>query len=239
MSAYSETISSLFAEWRTKPEIDTNGKHITRDFFIEDGIIDESAWMKVPQEKHILFVLKDANDEHPRSDWKIRDLLDHDVKYTMWRRAAEWVRGIILTELDGPDIFYEEFQEGIGTLDWLKQTAVINLKKTPGAGSANVAEIPEYAKVDAIEIQEEIALIDPDIIICGGTRDAFNIACEISDCPVLRADTLHGYSLIKVCGRPRLVIDYYHPANRYPRILNYYGIVGIYRHALANGVFKQ
>jgi len=239
MSSYSEAVSSLFTEWRRKPEIDSNGIHITRNFFIEDGVIDESAWLQLPPGKRILFVLKEVNDENHLFDWTIQGLLDHDAKYTMWRRVAEWVRGIILTKLDGEDVLYEEFQEGIGSLNWLKQTAVINLKKTPGVGSASMEEILKFAKVDAKEIQKEIALIDPDIIICGGTKDAFDKACETSDCPVLGANTLHGYSLIEVCGRPRLVIDYYHPANRYPRLLNYYGIVGIYRHALANGVFEK
>ena len=32
--------------------------------------------------------------------------------------------------------------------------------------------------------------------------------------------------------RERLFIDYYHPANRYPALLNYYGIVNIYQQAL-------
>ena len=29
-----------------------------------------------------------------------------------------------------------------------------------------------------------------------------------------------------------IVLDYYHPANQYPDLLNYYGLLGIYQQAL-------
>lgn len=157
----------------------------------------------------------------------------------MWRRTAEWVRGIMLTELNGPTAPYEEFPKGNGTYDWLKKVAIINLKKAPGKGNADIVEISEYAKTDASEIRREIALIDPDVIICGGTKDALYAACGISDKMALTVNYSHGYSRIEVCGRPRLVINYYHPANQYPRVLNYYGIVGIYHHALVNGACEK
>jgi len=35
-------------------------------------------------------------------------------------------------------------------------------------------------------------------------------------------------------GEKVLVVDYYHPAARYPEILSYYGLVNIHQQALIN-----
>lgn len=40
------------------------------------------------------------------------------------------------------------------------------------------------------------------------------------------------YYYLDVCGRKRLFIDYYHPGNRWPDLINYYGLLGIYQQAL-------
>ena len=46
-----------------------------------------------------------------------------------------------------------------------------------------------------------------------------------------RCDNWYYYSDV-IGGKERLFIDYYHPANRYPTLLNYYGLVNIYQQAL-------
>jgi hypothetical protein len=230
MSEYSDAIRSLFSEWAEKSEIVIGGTPIARNHFIRDGIVDENAWQQVSPGKHILFVLKEVNDPNPTSDWTIQELLSHDAKYTIWRRVAEWTRGIMLTDERGSFVPYEEFPGGNGTHDWLKKIAVLNLKKTSGSNSADMSKIMEYAKADAAEIRREITLIDPDIVVCGGTKNELFAAVGLSDNEEAMSN-FYKYSYINFCGRKRLLIDYYHPANRYPRVLNYYGITGIYCHA--------
>ena len=46
-----------------------------------------------------------------------------------------------------------------------------------------------------------------------------------------RCDNWYYFSDV-IGSRERLIIDYYHSANQYPALINYYGIIGIYQQAL-------
>lgn len=79
-------------------------------------------------------------------------------------------------------------------------------------------------------MQKQIEIINPDIIICGYTIEALERIFEKQICGDKKCDNLFYYAVL--AGRVRLVIDYYHPANRFPALLNYYGIVNIYQQVL-------
>lgn len=40
------------------------------------------------------------------------------------------------------------------------------------------------------------------------------------------------YYFTRLNGHDVIVLDYYHPSNRYPDIMNYYGLIGSYQQAL-------
>ncbi len=75
-------------------------------------------------------------------------------------------------------------------------------------------------------------MIDPDIIVCGYT---FQILYH----EVFEYDNLgkndNWYYYLDVFNKKRLFIDYYHPANHWPSLTNYYGLMGIYQQALLDG----
>lgn len=112
----------------------------------------------------------------------------------------------------------------------MRKIAVVNIKKSGGKHTSIYEEIDAYAQADAEEIIREIELIDPDIIICGATFASLN---QILNQPMEKGSNENWfYYSDALGGKERLFIDYYHPANRYPALLNYYGIVGIYQQAL-------
>lgn len=232
MPGYSERINLLFSKWRSKPDVDVLDLSASRAHFIEDGIMDEHEWGLLPEGKRILFVLKEVNDPNCDNDWALQDHLSKDAKSTMWYRVAEWAKGIIETQAGKPDVLFTCFPQGTGTHEWLKRIAVLNLKKTPGGSSSNMDVVNSFAQADAAEIREEIGIIDPDIIILGGTGSAFYKVCGLDDNMAIIKDRLHQYAYYNLLGRDRLVIDYYHPSIRVSKLLSYYGIMGVYRHAL-------
>ena len=235
-----KTIDELMIHWKNKTPYETAYIHekekynLTIDhknnFFIPDGIIDENAWNTLPLGKKVLFVLKEAyEDNHDRSSWALNDeLREHGPWSSIWNRVCEWVYGIVNSTVDAV--------EGYCVLDkelmnlYLRKSAVVNIKKSSGGHSSVYGEISAYADADAEEIIKEIELIDPDIIICGSTFGDIN---RITGNTMVKGsnDNWFYYSNI-IGGKERLFIDYYHPANRYPALLNYYGIVGIYQQAL-------
>jgi len=235
-----KTISELMEIWgRKKPchikytvnkkeqEICIDHKN---DFFIPDGIVDCRIWNSLAPGKRVLFVLKEAyEDNHEKSGWALNDeLREYGPWSTIWNRVAEWSFGIQNSDINtiAP---YSSFSWETAN-EYLRRIAIMNIKKSGGMHSSIYEEISAYAITDAEEIIREIELIDPDIIICGATFSDIN--------------TITGNTMIKgsnenwfyysdaIGGKERLFIDYYHPANRYPKLLNYYGIVGIYQQAL-------
>ena len=72
---------------------------------------------------------------------------------------------------------FEEYDEKIQNYgnDYLKQIAVINVKKSGGKPSSDMDSIYAYAAFDKSQFIEQPELCDPTIIICGYTAYALEI----------------------------------------------------------------
>lgn len=113
---------------------------------------------------------------------------------------------------------------------WLNQIAIVNLKKSGGKSNSRYPEIFAYADCGATELIKQIEIINPEIIVCGATFGDLN---RISGNKSQKGSCDNWfYFSDAIGGKERLFIDNYHPANRYPALLNYYGLVGIYQQAL-------
>lgn len=161
--------------------------------------------------------------------WALNDELREEGPWSaIWNRVSEWSYGI--NNSSAVEIApYQALSEKVAN-EYLRRVAVMNIKKSGGEHSSIYEEISAYASADSEEIIREIELIDPDIIICGSTfSDINNILGE----PMKKGSNENWfYYSNAINGKTRLFIDFYHPANRYPKLLNYYGIVGIYQQAL-------
>ena len=239
-----ENLESLFEIWKNKPigimkyKDQESNEMITvtidhSQVFISDGPICEKSWKQNENGKRILFLLKEAYGGY--ADWSLNDWLRKTgPSSSIWYRVVEWTYGILNTTRESIPRYSPEnisFNKSENEPnEWLRQIAVVNIKKSGGRSSSDYGEIHAYAKHDKEEIIREIELLDPDIIVCGGTAAALNEICD-GKIKQYYCDNWYYYSNA-IGGRERLFIDYYHPANRYPALLNYYGIVNIYQQAL-------
>ena len=55
--------------------------------------------------------------------------------------------------------------------DLLSRIAVVNIKKSSGAKSSDMKDIMSYAEWDKDFLKEQIELIKPTVIVCGGTYE--------------------------------------------------------------------
>ena len=234
-----DKLKNLFAEWKRKEKrtVVCHDKDTTFEIeinhdgvFIEDGIVNYEKWNGG---KKILFLLKEAYGED--DDWSLTQwLYEMSPSSNLWYRVVEWTYGI--TNTTSSEIAKYEpnkisFSHGKKTPnEWISQIAVVNLKKSGGRSSSNYSEIDAYAHYDAKEILKEIEYIDPDIVVCGATLSSLDSICDNKICSK-HNDNWFYYSDV-IGDRERLFLDYYHPANRYPALLNYYGIVNIYQQAI-------
>ena len=226
---YLKRIDALFAEWKQRTTIRLSGQEAPRISFNEDGIVNPDAWFQLPERKRILFVLKETHDDG-RENWSLTDFLNRDDFWKgrdrqIWRRAAEWTKGLLATDVQLPIEPYHRLEDA-DIQQQIQRIAVLNLKKSPGGNSAKSEEIAAYTASDIDLIEREIEIIDPYIILFGGTFEYFKQAYKKINLQM--TDDLHCCHGM-LAGRDRLFIDYWHPANRYPPIVMYYGITNIYQ----------
>lgn len=223
---------SLFEKWKNKPVC--NVDNITIDHsrgFIEDGIINKNIWKTV--NKKILFILKEAYYDK-KTNWSLTDYLVEKEHYSaMWRRAAEWTYAINNTNLKkiADPKCTKEFDDNMYR-ELINQIAVVNIKKSNGEKRSDMKELLIYAKHDKEELRAQIEMIDPDIIVCGYTIEPLDL---LYDYKIRKYNTTNYYGAYitkEIGGKERIVLDFYHPANKYPIYMNFYTIAHVYQESL-------
>lgn len=219
-----EPVTRSYVYKKKEKTVSINHKNV----FISDGIVNEVVWNNQIGKK-ILYVLKEAYGEN--EDWNLTEwLLRTKPSTSIWKRVIEWTYGIQNTTESkiakySPDI-YEHHTELFNNI------AVVNLKKSGGKSSSDYGEIEAYALADKEEIKKQLRLIAPDIILCRSTFGALNHVFDDQICPEgMQCDNWFYYTDI-ISDNRTLVIDYYHPANYYPALLNYYAVTNIFQQAL-------
>lgn len=225
---YRMNINKLFEEWKSK--IPSNGIDHKNNVFISDGIVCPEQWFE--QKVRPLFLLKEAY--HGGENWDLISehlLTNKKIGSGTWRRVSEWAYGIMATTTNRIQPFpVDETMNYYGN-PYLRKIAVVNVKKSGGSSISNMEIINKYAEYDHAQLYREIELIDPTVIICGYTMASLNI---------IVGKTVKDYShpnpnlfyTMKLNNHDVIVLDYYHPSNRYPAVVNYYGLMGIYQQAL-------
>lgn len=201
--------------------------------FVSDGVIYHQAWDSMPEGKRILFVLGEANNKteggcfHSDS-WSLTEAVSWQRFNlpSLWKRVAEWAFGIMSTSAYA----IPPYVPGIIHTKYIKCVAILNLKKQGGTGNTSQSEIEAFAMADQARIRQEIQLIDPDVIVLGGTAGTFYSLYGLKAAADGPAEQYRYHTFEN--GRQRLLLSYWHPANRYPKYLNYCGLIHLYRQAL-------
>ena len=219
LNQYKKEIEELFKKW--KSSVDTNDTA-----FITDGVMDPEIWFK--QNERILFVLKEAYSEEGANDWDLAK--DHVLlknpfgRRATWRNISLWTKG-----LKNPYADYEPNDDELKVFGnrYLHSIAAINIKKYNGKNTSDDEDINYYAVNEKDYIKREIELCDPSVIVCCNTAFALNNVIDYNY--EKRNSQLFYYTYIN--GHEVIVIDFYHPANQYPKIMNYLTLCSIYQRA--------
>lgn len=239
VSAYTEKADALFREWKLSSgtiQYTVKGKTETQiidhanSVFIRDGVVCPDQWFS--QSIRPLFLLKEA----PRWENDCDLIKDHLTKnydiHKMWQRISFWTKGLFETT---PDYLMPFESRSPDTLcygnEHLKKIAVINVRKSDCENSSDIKIIEAYGEFDKSRLRKQLELCDPTIIVCGYTASVLD---SIMGYPVRKNENQNLYYYIKLNNHDVLVLDYWHPANRYPDLMNYYGLMGIYQSALRN-----
>lgn len=214
------TLDELFELWKN----DYDGK-----VFVTDGIVNPQKWNS--QKVRPMFLLKEAYGGD--TSWNL--INDHILKHlnsnvdNTWKRVTQWSYGIINTDNMHIEPFDERLIPKKYGNEYLQSMAIVNTKKESGKSKSVWDELEAAVERDKEYIKKEIELINPTVIICGYTMGLLEKILGVS---IKKVWNKNLYYYTEINGEKVIVIDYYHPANRYPDIMNYYALTNIYQLAL-------
>lgn len=233
INQYIEQCNVLFENWKNKP---AHGQVDHRNgVFIADGVVLPEQWFS--QDIRPLFLLKEAYNGE--SDWSLTDHLLHSKKKcnATWRRITQWTEGLLNTTADAIHP-YTKVQDCTFGNEYLKRIAAINIKKSGGQKTSDGEDLKVYAQYDRTELYEQLKLADPSVIVCGYTMEHLNLILpEPIKTRAGQSQNLYYYTSIN--GHDVLVLDYWHPSNQYPDIMNYYTLMSIYQQALRSAKSRE
>ena len=100
-------------------------------------------------------------------------------------------------------------------------SAIVNVKKSGGTSTSDARDIQSFVERDASLIQEQIRLIDPQIVICGGTWECTQM---------LWPDATYIYDMVWRTT-DRYFIDFWHPGDWTPEQALYYSLAAILQYS--------
>jgi hypothetical protein len=175
-------------------------------------------------------LLKDTNDNYyqglsvaKKSSYKddIRLMLDDEP----WKEIGYLDYGLQNTAKSLLPSFEDATRN---VIEACKQSAVMNFKKAPGKSYSNPKEILESARQQKEEIEKEIRIICPDIIVLGGIGDILEETFSYKQLE----ERIYNFS---IGGQEFLTIDFVHPQARVGDDILYYSLIAIFQRYLSAG----
>jgi hypothetical protein len=207
--------TDILAEWRLRE------RH-RKQPFITGGVIDPAKWEGAPRK--VLFLLKEAYDTSPASQgFDLCELVRDRWKGPRGRTWFQIGRWAHLIQHSKPATIPAYPNSRCEITEAVVASAVVNVRKSGGAKSSDADVIREYAAADGDLLLRQIDGIQPDVVICGGVWNAVRYLWP-------------GAELLSTCyfqTSSYAIIDFWHPAVRWPNELLYFGLAGIIQAAYA------
>lgn len=202
--------------------------------FISDGAVNAKIYEA--SSPKICFFLKEAYSRSDNDSWSLTKWLADGAMTRMWGAVAEWSYGLMHTTKT-----YIPAKPNLSTSEKTKllhSVAIVNVKKSNGNVRSDYDDLLKYAIVDKDNLKQELDILKPDVIVCGNNSSLLRLlyGASIDRKGRVATDGQIDYEFMQKNGfvlvGNQIIIDYWHPANQYPAIMNYYTICGLYQQAL-------
>jgi len=214
---YTKQHNKLMQNWK-KRDLHSGKSFGKKPVFIEDGIIDFDRWSKV--KRKVLFLLKEAyQKEQGDEDWSLTELIRNNwqgPKHKVWWTVSYWLYVLQKSDKNHVPNLPRNETEFAECKEYLLSSAVVNIKKSSGRSRSVEEDLSQYLNEDKDLLYDQIALINPDIIICGYTFEYLRVIMKTTGNEIEDSDGIV-FQFDKI-----MAFDYWHPANQFPEKLCYY-----------------
>ncbi len=192
--------------------------------FVPCGLVDEDLYSKV--RTRVLWLLKDPNDPEPEdindwAPWSLHEQIRLDVEEKSWTGRIMWkVVGALTYGMQQADFppYRTSYDNEANICNGLGMIGVTNLKKSGGGSSSKDDEIRAAAKENIDLWTEEIRIMAPHLVVCGGTYTYITKPLGLID-QLLQVG--RRYAVYDFGGHQCVLLDMYHPAYRVSGVLLY------------------
>ena len=213
-----KTHQAVLEKWKKRP------LHAT-ETFVSDGPIDPDRWLEIP--RRVLFLAKEAYGyTGPGETWDLPKLVREEwkgPKFNFWWTLGYWAYGIQRLTNGGPipsnpkaSELWKEVTESV------LASAIVNIKKSGGCPSSDDDDLRKYVHADRDLIERQVECLSPHVMVCCNTwhlvKDVWRHAEQISE----QVHNIDGM----------LMLDFWHPAARYPDVMTYYTVEVLLHRAL-------
>lgn len=159
----------LFLEWKILVKKESSA------IFVTDGIVNEDGWRKANVK--VLYLLKEVNGAD--DEWDERDYLaNYNIKEPYINTHSPTIDALIKWQFGIADCGISSWrdvekrtQDKALQTTLLEQICLVNIKKTAGGGVVDWERFDAYFanQENHKYLKKQLALYDPQIVICGGT----------------------------------------------------------------------
>jgi hypothetical protein len=204
--------------YRKLKELDEEVKTRHPEKYVLDGIVDIDGDGFDKAEKKILWILKEANmRNYPENYFDLSGhLREMDVRHPSFRTTWKLVLEISFAVMKRAQIWKNDVPEGeiLQKEGFMKQLAVIEVKKLFGGGQSGQTDIDNYYEKDKDIILAQIDAIEPDFIINGSRVEKLFNDLKTGE----SKEIVHPFKVAKCKyknGKDGIIINVLHPAFRY------------------------
>ena len=200
---------NLLNRWSARQPHDTES-------FAFDGPINPDRWLEIP--RRVLFLAKEAyRGDQSSENWDLPELVREEwegPQSNFWWTLGYLAYGIQrLTNGPIPSSpmagqLWEEVTKSV------LASAVVNIKKSGGRSRSDDADLQKYVREDGDLLKQQVKCLRPDVMVCCNTWDL------VKDVWPHKHTSEQVYDIDGM-----LVLDFWHPANRFPAVMNYYTAV--------------
>ena len=196
----------------------------SRTRFVPCGLVNEGLYTK--SRTKVLWLLKDPNDPEPKvgekwRQWNLPEWILVDIAEkkwggrTMWKVVGALTYGMQQNSFPPYCVSYENEDH---ICDGLRMIGVTNLKKTGGGSASKNEEIHAAANDDVDLWTEEIRIMAPHLVVCGGTYWYIKQPLGLLDKRLQVGST---YAIYDFNGHECVLLDMFHPEYRISCVLHY------------------